>query len=1405
MTQPKTFNAFEFNLNANSIIEASAGTGKTYSIVNMFLLLLLQLGKKPIEQPITAKEILLVTFTKNSVAEMQQRVIDRMRLMQKVLFILRHQDNATQDFAQMWQELPELEFSKYHLDKNKILADEFTRLCLEQIYQESRINACYQILERELFSNDFSIMTLDSFIGQALLKVDNELNPSTLKTFPLDKIQDNVDDRRTDLFRSSYSQVLKEQIKAIDLSGLALTGVQVIQELSHKLAATPLATTYKATTKSGKVSLSQEDLSIESDYFTSGLFITNYESFSKSHTTLLNLIISSIYQYISPERIATLYHKYGFDEQTTLLDIYQAKLEGFALFNSLRIFFTHKIINRFLATCYKNKELDLSGKAFLLLEKINPQSKKIIRDLYKFVFIDEFQDTSPVQFDIIDRLFLQRKDEQAQEQSGLIMIGDPKQAIYSFRGADIFNYFKAQNKPGVVQAPTLNRNFRSSQSYVQACNYLFTANRNFFTLPQIKYPLVEAGNKDKEVLALLNEQGILEEVNPLSLITLAQSETSEKKGKKEKQDYPQVLADFIARLLELGQQEKLLLVAPKYLGQATYQGRPVRAQDICLLVHRHDTSQKVATYLKTQYDINSNLKSDFLTASTSSLHEDLTHALKAIFDANNSRQVRRYLYTPLGGKSFAQIQQTLTEANKYNQVRQHLKELKNLWEKQGLFQAFDKLVRDNLIYSSVKTSQNYVENLWQVFNLLFARLQDPTNPQLVFTQLENSTFINDFYSEAQELLAKSNKRYQLNQNISYQEQQEQVTMMTIHGSKGLEFPIVIAWEEKEIKLAWEVNSILPNFEDFYDFSDACQLKFSQDLAGADHARLLYVLLTRAKTAMFYFYKSELIEQNLADPQVMQSYQELITADPYNYQEQEFTSHLAADYDAFVKQQQEDNGNLLLAYYKERQLEFNPELDQQRKFFELMPRATLQVMQPSLNLEAQVPPGLEKQTCQINQANLEVFPVMPNLAQGLAKLLKLLEITSPSLARVSRDEQENKEQLNRLEIQALGQSFSRPQQQVEVEESYIYPSLTSQELSQRLPRGTMRSFSNVAPYFTQQLELKVYKGSYADNANINAQIQSELLQEAKGQTELSDGDEGQTPVSTFNYALPEEQKDFSHSSFETLVQNLPAGAEFGDKMHKIFEGFYRESKTTSLNLDNFCQSLVQQEFGQNNNLISHLLKASLAYELIDLKVLRQTNSLEQAILAAGQDPGSDILRLNVGKQRAVLTEWQFYFNKTARANYERLVPRFIEILARNNIIQLKSQSQLNLLTDQFTGIIDLIIFSEKEIFIIDYKTNYLGTALHNYSSSALKQKMQETGYILQMYIYLAAVYSYCRQHLFFDQPEQLAQIKFVGLHLFIRGFLHQPQAHEPKYGIYGQMPDHQLLQELSDLIVNLEKA
>jgi exodeoxyribonuclease V beta subunit len=111
-----------------------------------------------------------------------------------------------------------------------------------------------------------------------------------------------------------------------------------------------------------------------------------------------------------------------------------------------------------------------------------------LRQRYPAALIDEFQDTDPLQFDIFHRIYA--------PDGPLFLVGDPKQAIYSFRAADLHTYLRAREV--AKERYSLAVNQRSTAAMIDACNRLFTANPRAFVLEGLDYVPVRPGQRQRE-------------------------------------------------------------------------------------------------------------------------------------------------------------------------------------------------------------------------------------------------------------------------------------------------------------------------------------------------------------------------------------------------------------------------------------------------------------------------------------------------------------------------------------------------------------------------------------------------------------------------------------------------------------------------------------------------------------------------------------------------------------------------------------------------------------------------------------------------------------------------------------------------------------------------------------------
>ncbi len=196
-----------------------------------------------------------------------------------------------------------------------------------------------------------------------------------------------------------------------------------------------------------------------------------------------------------------------------------------------------------------------------------------VRSKYTAALIDEFQDTDPVQYEIFKKIF-DHKD------SILFLIGDPKQAIYGFRGADVFAYMRAKRE--VTMRYTLSKNYRSDPALISSINKMFEHTGRPFVYEEIPYHTASSPETaEREVLTVAGESDA-----PMRIWFVDASRHSESAKPLIRQTSHELItkavAAEIARMLMLGGEKKALL------GE-----RPLEEKDIAVLVRTNDEARQM--------------------------------------------------------------------------------------------------------------------------------------------------------------------------------------------------------------------------------------------------------------------------------------------------------------------------------------------------------------------------------------------------------------------------------------------------------------------------------------------------------------------------------------------------------------------------------------------------------------------------------------------------------------------------------------------------------------------------------------------------------------------------------------------------------------------------------------------
>ena len=450
-----------------------------------------------------------------------------------------------------------------------------------------------------------------------------------------------------------------------------------------------------------------------------------------------------------------------------------------------------------------------------------PALVKLLRSRYKVVLLDEFQDTSPDQWQVFHGLF--------GEDTRLFLIGDPKQAIYGFRGGDVHAYMKAQNelgrRPGSAQLP-LTHNYRSTPRMIEAYNLIMDQNATppFFT-GGIQYTLPVAAGKPG--LRWVDPADPAGNLPPIRLVPVAM----EKGPSAEHQ-----LA-AIARQLAL-QVRALLRLRPQFRDDEKVE--PLEPADIFVLTRKGSESAMMHKALWELGVPAAYYKRDHVFQAPEAA--DLLSVLQAIEDpADASRRARAFL-TPVFGVPLAELRnaQQLPDAHPFMEQLRGWHQL----ARQGKFgELFRQMLDEGLVRRLIRQEQDdQAASVWAQLtdHMLEATLASKGNFAAAVAQLE------DCIQGRAQPPGENSTKYRAASD------QSAVQILTMHAAKGLEAKVVVVFGGFTGRLADPVNRFALGQETRHwigtDPSPMLKQRFDQE-NREEAQRLLYVALTRAQAQL----------------------------------------------------------------------------------------------------------------------------------------------------------------------------------------------------------------------------------------------------------------------------------------------------------------------------------------------------------------------------------------------------------------------------------------------------------------------------------------------------------------------------------------------------------------------------
>lgn len=486
----KRFNVLdaELDLTHHYLLEASAGTGKTYSIENIILRLLLE-GDLPLD----LEQVLAVTFTRAAVADMRMRVLDNLRnaLDACNLQLRSCSQHEAPDFLRKAFAGGEAVIKKMKRRLEKALTS----------FDQARIYTIHSFCAKMLHEN---ILESDSLVSSRVSEDDlsSDYLEGIVKDFLRTELHAGlINAIQMDIVINAYKgfdRLLKELSNCIgsitpivptpsytDLFQACLKGFNQLKQ--QKLIASPLlledfytlAPFYKGVCDKKK-KINSDILKAAktfADLFDKEQLDQNDFDFLIENKGFWNHTLKEKYKKF-PE-LQLHYPDFAAHYGIYVENIIQTAGNPFSIFSILAApcqQFGQRIL----------KENDLLGFNGLLKAMLdassNPAFAAQVRSRFKAVIIDEFQDTDPLQWEIF-RLLFPPEDHQW---GRIFLVGDPKQSIYAFRQADIYTYLSASQTIKDEWKTQLDCNFRSEPSLINALNSLFNRSLapDLFPLPR---------------------------------------------------------------------------------------------------------------------------------------------------------------------------------------------------------------------------------------------------------------------------------------------------------------------------------------------------------------------------------------------------------------------------------------------------------------------------------------------------------------------------------------------------------------------------------------------------------------------------------------------------------------------------------------------------------------------------------------------------------------------------------------------------------------------------------------------------------------------------------------------------------------------------------------------------------
>ncbi|SIO93142.1 exodeoxyribonuclease V subunit beta [Vibrio spartinae] len=803
-----------FPLHGMRLIEASAGTGKTFTIAGLYLRLLLGHGDAQVRHatPLRVDQILVVTFTEAATAELKGRI--RARIHEARLAFARHHsdDPLLQSFL---DDIPD------HAEAASVLLQAEREMDTMAVYTIHGF--CQRMLVQNAFESGSSFHH-DFITDESRLKAQVVADYWRRQFYPLSVALAAEVRNLWPTPNGLLAQIgpyLSGHALSLSVSAMEASLEQLHQDNLQRIV--EMKAQWRQYQSDIDACIAESD--VNKRVYTKKFrpqWIEQVSQWAEAET----------HSYWVPEQLSRFSQQVLYEKTPTGTPPEHPLFETIERFLATPVSIEAPLKAHAIDTCRHLLAKAKSEQQWLsfddLLSQLSSaldldstgQLAQRIRTLYPIAMIDEFQDTDPLQYHIFSHIYAPHPA------CGLLMIGDPKQAIYAFRGADIFTYIKARRQ--VSSHFTLATNWRSGQSMIDAVNRLFASSDSPF-LHDSDIPFIQVAAPPE---AQQRQWQLHQQVQPA--MTYWWPDDIAPDSVMTKGEYEQVMANATA-----AQIQTILQAAHAGEGSLCSKNgqKTIQAGNIAVLVRTGREGRLIKEALARQ-DIASVYLSNRESVFASDIAVDIQRLLQAVLTPEQERPLRAALASPLFGLAIQDLDALNSNESLWERVVQEFRQYRTIWSERGILPMLRAVLYQRHLaerWLALKVGERLLTDYLHIGELL----------QQAGAEIESDHALLRWLTQSMIDVTQGGHPETSIQRL--ESEKNLVQIVTIHKSKGLEYdlvflPFVMSFREaKEARYYDEQQDriVLDITRREETLAKAERERLAEDL------RLLYVALTRS--------------------------------------------------------------------------------------------------------------------------------------------------------------------------------------------------------------------------------------------------------------------------------------------------------------------------------------------------------------------------------------------------------------------------------------------------------------------------------------------------------------------------------------------------------------------------------